>query len=186
MQFRFNFTLVVWIIGIIGLLICLRYLYKRIKHKSTLDKSKFAPNFNSSIMKKYNILSISFIMIVGLSWIMNLGWFRVIFLIPMIVHIFLFFFSNRSYHRYASESSRSMSLINSFNYGTFLFGYVLLPDFGDTEDSIRVVFGLISNEIFVGIAFYVSLLLLVTNFILIVIQIIYTRKVKRALQNKNN
>lgn len=134
-------------------------------------------------MTKYNVLSILFLIIVGLSWVMNFGLLKFIFLIPMIFHAILFYFSNRSYHRNTNKSSRTMFLINSCIYGTYLLGYILLPDGGETKDSLRVLFGFINNEQFINIATVVSGILLVANLALIIIQIIYTVIVK--LQNKN-
>lgn len=128
---------------------------------------------------KYNILSILFIVIVGISWIMNLGWIRFIFLIPMIFHAILFYFSNRSYHSNSNKISKHMNLVNSSVYATYLLFYILLPDGGDTEDSFRVFFGLIRNELFINIANVASGLLLVANLVLIIIQIIYTIKANR-------
>lgn len=136
-------------------------------------------------MTKFNILSMLFIIIVGLSWFTNIGWIRVIFLVPMIFHAILFYFSNRSYHRNTNQSSRTMLIINSCIYGTYLLGYILLPDGGDTEDSIRVFFGFIKNQQFINIAAVVSEILLVANIALIIFRIILTLKVKRELQSKN-
>lgn len=134
-------------------------------------------------MTKYNVLSILFLIIVGLSWVMNFGLLKLIFLIPMIFHAILFYFSNRSYHRNTNKSSRTMLIVNSCIYGTYLLGYILLPDGGETKDSLRVLFGFINNELFINIATVVSGILLAANLTLIIIQIIYTVIVK--LRNKN-
>lgn len=187
MVFREDFILFFRIIVIIVLLIFLGCLYVIIKKKITSNKNKvrFIQDLNSTNKVKYNILSILFIIIVGISWVMNLGWIRVIFIIPMIFHAILFYFSNSSYHRNNDKISKPMNLVNSAVYGTYLLFYILLPDGGDTEDSIRVFLGFIKNEMFVDIAAVISQLLLVANLILIIIQIIYTVKVKRELRNKN-
>ncbi|MCZ8517389.1 hypothetical protein O9H85_34590 [Paenibacillus filicis] len=99
-----------------------------------------------------NILSILFILIVGVSWFMNLGWIRIIFMIPMIFHAILFYFSNSSFHRNKNKISNSMKLVNSSVYGTYLLCYILLPDGGDTEDSFTVFFRIIKNEMFINVA----------------------------------
>lgn len=76
-----------------------------------------------------------------------------------------------------------MKLVNSSVYGTYLLCYILLPDGGDTEDSFTVFFGIIKNEMFINVAAVASELFLVANLVLIIIQIIYTKKGKRELRN---
>lgn len=177
MEFKFNFTLAVWCIVIMVLFIYFIYLCVRKEKHNNIN--------NYIVTRKYNILSILFIMIVGLSWIMNMGWLRFLFVIPIIFHIFIFYFSNNSYHKHANGKSKSMSYINWCNYATFLLFYVFLPDGGDTEDSFRVIFGLIKDEKFIDIAGSISYILFISNIMLIIIQIIYTQKVKIENHNKN-
>lgn len=125
-------------------------------------------------MRKYNILSILCVIIVILSWFLNMGWLRFLLTIPILIHIVIFFISNGLYNRYVNKTPRYLLLINIFNYGTFLCGYVFLPDFGDVEEASRAMFGLVKNKSFIDIAFDVSLSILFINIILIMVQIIFT------------
>lgn len=179
-----NSLLIFRIIAVIVLLFFLACMYLIIKKKITSNKNKVKLNQEPSANNvKYNICSILFILIVCLSWFTNLGWIRAIFMIPMIFHAILFYFSNRSFRRNNNKISKSMDIINSSVYGTYLLCYILLPDGGDTESSIRVFFGLIKNEAFINAAAVASELFLVANLVLIIIQIIYTKKAKREPGN---
>jgi uncharacterized membrane protein YoaK (UPF0700 family) len=137
-------------------------------------------NSPRSTRVKFNLLSLLCIFIVGVSWCTNIGWIRIIFMIPMIVHAFIFFFSNRAFHKIEKSSiPDSMRLANFFTYATYLLCNALLPDGGDTEDSIRVFFGLIHNGLFIDAANIASELLFIANIGLISFQFIHIGNVKR-------
>ena len=147
-------------------------------------KGDFIEEHSTANRVKYNTLSILFIAIVGLSWFMNIGWIRVIYILPMLIHAIVFYLSNSSYHRNKNIASKNMNIVNRLVYITYLFCNVLLPDGGDTADSVRVFFGFITNDLFINIASVVSEVLLIVNLVLIIIQIIYTMTVKLDIKDE--
>ncbi len=178
MVYNETFSLIIQIIPVIALLFLIGCVYVIIKNTMRVIKNKEYANHTFRHVSKYNLVSILCIAVVILSWFTNTGWIRVIFMLPMIVHAIVFYFSNWFYHRNYDKNSKSMNIVNRFVYGTYLLGNSLLPDFGDTEDSIRVFFGIIKNDIALDIAGIVSELLLIANVVLIIKQIIYTVQVK--------
>ena len=87
--------------------------------------------------------------------------------------------SNYLFYRNKFEPSKKMSIINALVYVTYVFYYVILPDGGDAQASIRMFFGLIKDYRIISIAFLVSRLILAVNICLIVTQIIYAFKSKK-------
>ncbi len=67
------------------------------------------------------------------------------------------------------------------NVTTFYLGYILLPDGGDTNDSIRMFFGLVNNEKIVSFFFVFSILLILINFALLIYQYIVRKKVNENI-----
>lgn len=129
------------------------------------------------------IFHMVFVAVAGLSWFLNVGWIRAIFLIPMLIHAILFYYSVYAYHRSGIES-REMRISAYFAYGSFLLFNVLLPDGGDTSDSIRFFFGLIHNGGAMNAAQAISMLALALNLFLIIYLIVQTRKAKRAARKQ--
>ena len=138
----------------------------------------------SKILK--TLMYLLYPIIIILSWIMNIGWLRIIFLIPMIIHAVLFQFSNLNFHRYHQTTSKNMKKINKLGYCTFILFHILLPDGGDTDDSFRVFFGLNKNERLIDIAGSSSEVFLLMNLIIITLQLIYIKKIKRKNEDRKS
>lgn len=131
-------------------------------------------------IKSFNIL---FSLIIILSWILNIGWIRLIFLIPMIIHAIIFYFANRKILGHINTPAK-MKIKSLFAYLTLLLFHVLLSDVGDTDDSMRVFFGLIKNERIIDLTGYISGISFILNLILLVILFIDKSKRKSGVTKK--
>ncbi len=133
---------------------------------------------------KYNWLTFLCILIVAVSWFLNIGWFRIIFLIPTLIYTLIFILSSSFFPHNYYKTPLFMKIVNNSVYGTYLLSNILLPDGGDTADSGRVFFGLVKNEKLIEAGFIVSVLCLFANFVLVIIQSIYTITIKEQLKNE--
>lgn len=131
---------------------------------------------------KYNIASAVGIAIFVASWIANIGWYRFLFAIPMIIHAVIFFVSNNYYRKHCRGSDR-LNALNHCVYISYVLFYILLPDGGDAPDSMRAVFGLVINEALIDIFGIAAGLLCIINIALIVIQLVHASGIKRLVVN---
>ncbi|UHA73766.1 hypothetical protein [Paenibacillus sp. 481] len=133
---------------------------------------------------KYNMISLLCISIIVLNWFMNIGLFRVFYSVPMIIHVILFYFSNRTFHRMEYQKSNVMKLVNYAVYVSFLLFHILLPDTMGTAGSDRVFFGLITDTELIDTASVAAILLFGVNFILLLVQIVYNWRIGRKLRTE--
>ena len=136
------------------------------------------PRWRFSIVPRDRVLTDRFVtglvsVTVVLSWVLNLGWFRVLFAIPMVVHLVLFRWAALRYAR--AHPAQGLLL---FHWVTFFLGYLLLPDFGDTEDSVRVLFGLVTDRTWIDVLMAVSLVCLAAS--LALTAVLFVRGRRRA------
>ena len=126
---------------------------------------------------KNKVIIISFFsfILVAFSWVLNIGWYRVLFVIPIVLHLVIFIIVNYKYYKKISLKLDFISKINIFSF--YLF-YIIFPDGGDTPASTRTFFGLIhlNNDIILSIFSLFSIILLVFNIIIIFIQLYKIRK----------
>lgn len=120
-----------------------------------------------------------------LSWILNIGWLRLLLVFPIILHLLLFTFAQRYYARYGVQRTRLTELVRYANLGTFLLSYILMPDGGDTVESMHAVFGLIHRHDVIDYLFIIAQGLLILNIVLIVAQIVLAWRGKRTNRPSN-
>ena len=130
----------------------------------------------------YNTLSYGCIILVGVSWVTNIGWIRLIFFPVTVVHAVIFFLANYFYCSYAKASSK-MRLVNLGVYTTYLLTNILMPDFGDTPDSIRVMFGLLDARNLSGLFTFLAAMFFLVHLVLVIIQVVYTVRERRKKKN---
>ncbi len=122
--------------------------------------------------KSKNILfPIMTIAIIALSWILNLGWIRLIFAIPILIHLLIFLISICHSFKSTVKNRKALTLV-ILNITTFYLGYILLPDGGDLKGSERMLFGLINNEKVISPFWGISIMLILINWGLLIHQYI--------------
>ena len=138
------------------------------------------PKKNNSIKspKTRNIPSTVCIVIAAVSWVVNMGWYRVIFTwiaIP-IIHPIIFKIVNIRFARLVklTGSTLKTKFLSVLSCATYLLAYLLLPDGGDIG-STYMFFALIHSDkvlIFLPIA----ILFFFANIAIMIIQFINTKQ----------
>ncbi len=118
------------------------------------------------------------IIIVGLSWIFNMGWLRVIMTLVLIpfINAVIFLVINLIVSKYIDESNE-LKNINILFCLTYLLTYLLLPDAGDIGE-MYVFFHLIHNNLFSYICGIISFAAFIGHIALLIFQIVELVKVK--------
>ncbi len=109
-----------------------------------------------STRSKLNILSAVLILVAAASWVLNIGWLRVIltwFLAP-VSHAALFFLGNHFCAKYISEN-KWLKLVTVCSYVIYLSLYLLLPDFGDVGQGY-LFFHLIESNVAASVCMVIS------------------------------
>ena len=134
----------------------------------------------NSIKRKYTLIAILCVIIAIVSWILNMGWVRLIltFLAVPIIHTVAFMIINNFSLSYIDKSIKLKRYV-VFTYITYLAGYLLLPDGGDVGP-MYVLFGLIHNDVVASIAYTISSIAFIGNIVLLILQIIERKKVSRG------
>ena len=127
---------------------------------------------------KYTLTSFLCIIIAIISWFLNFGWLR-FFLTFLAVHTIAFIIINSFSLSYIDKSAGLKRYV-ILTYITYLVGYLLLPDGGDVG-SMYVFFGLIHNDVVASISYNISSIVFIGNIVLLVLQIIERRKIKKKL-----
>ena len=159
--------IIFWILPTLSVILSVAVLVKSIIHKRKTGVS---------IKLKCNIISIVCTVVVAASYILNIGWLRLIGIwlgIPFI-HSSIFVLSNSLAADYFVFLKKNIIL----SYITYFLGYALLPDF--TVTGTHVFFGLIHNEAFVTVCGVVAQIALVVNIICIVNQFIRRITIKKT------
>jgi hypothetical protein len=107
------------------------------------------------------------------SWLLSLGWLRILFGLFMVIH-FIGFRLVSWFHLRARANPADKLLLSG--WATFCLGYFLLPDFGDTQDSQVAFFGLIRHGTFFGELLAIASVLLAANLVLLIVLVVKTRK----------
>ena len=138
-----------------------------------------------STRSKLNLLSIVFILVAAASWVLNVGWLRVIltlFLAP-VFHAVLFFVGNHFCARYIPQN-KWLKLVTGCSYVTYLLLYLLLPDFGDVRPGY-LFFHLIENDMAASVCMVISEGLFFLHIAILVMQYVlcflHRSKQKRGL-----
>ncbi len=126
----------------------------------------FRTTFKSKNIK-FIIFSIITITLIVLSWILNFGWIRLLFAIPILIHLSIFLNSVHSSYKNMVNNRKNWTIL-ILNIVTFYLSYILLPDGGDAPNSQKIIFGLVNNEKIVSIFGEFSIILILINFGLLI------------------
>ena len=113
------------------------------------------------------LLSLVSAAVMVLSWFLNIGWYRFLLLVPMLTHLAAFLVI----HSFVHARGEIPPLVNRLalaNIALFNLCYIVLPDAGDTSDSVRMLFGLVTNGTAVDAAWYASLVLFPASILMII------------------
>lgn len=160
--------IIFWILPTLSVILSVAVLVKSIIHKRKTGVS---------IKLKCNIISIVCTVVVAASYILNIGWLRLIGIwlgIPFI-HSSIFVLSNSLATDYFVFLKKNIIL----SYITYFLGYALLPDF--TVTGTHVFFGLIHNDMIILVCGVVAQIALVVNIICIVNQFIRRITIKKSI-----
>ncbi len=129
----------------------------------------------------YYVMMIMCILIVTASWILNMGWYRVIltWLAVPFVHPVIFAVINSKALPNLIYSAK-LKIYTLITYITYVLMYAFLPDGGDVG-STYVFFGLINNGTAVHILAILSTVSLVAYIVFTILQVIESGKVKKKL-----
>lgn len=135
----------------------------------------------NNIKLKYTLIAVLFVIIAVVSWIFNMGWLRFIltFLAVPIIHTIAFMIINNISLPYINKSVKLKRYV-VLTYITYLLSYLLLPDGGDVGP-MYVFFGLIHNDVVASISYNISSIVFIGNIVLLVLQIIERRKIKKEI-----
>ncbi len=160
--------------GMVGLLLVIGLIVLGIvKAIKTLKQNNFY------CKKKTILMSLLYILIVIVSWFLNMGWIRffMTFLLIPFVHAVVFFLTNFFATKYFDKSPKIRKL-NFWFIISYLITYLLMPDGGD-YGGMYFFFGLIHSDTLAGIANFVSSVAGIAHIVLFVLQIVEIRKIKR-------
>jgi hypothetical protein len=142
---------------------------------SNLKKSKHPEN-----IKYFYMLPMSIIVML-VSWILNLGWFRVVltWICFPIIHAIIFGIVNGKALKKLHLSAK-LRVYTVVSYVTYLISYLSFPDAGDYGPPYAF-FGLIRNSNILYIALPISLACFAANIVITVLQIIETCRVQEPV-----
>lgn len=145
----------------------------RIILKSRQDSDKKRRIFISIFMSLLSIF------IAAISWLLNMGWVRMIMTLLLIpfIHALIFFFTNL-FMTYYEDKNKSTKLLNLLFILTYLLLYIFLPDGADTGE-MYFFFGLIHSNSLSGIAQCVSRMAFLGHIVLFILQIIQAIRTKK-------
>ena len=137
-------------------------------------------NSNSNSSAKIVIATVGSMFVAALSWILNMGWLRLILtlLLVPILHGVAFLVSNIVFSKYTNASPR-MAKLNLMFIVTYLALYIFMPDGGDVG-GMYFLFNLIHNDVLSYIAFIISDLAFAGQILFFGMQIHEIRKIKKT------
>ena len=153
----------------IGIFFGARYIVKKYK------QSKF--NGNKTAKKWYVVIILSVVIMI-LSWIFNMGWFRVVLTwLPLpLIHTIAFLFINiKTANKVSSFKKMKKYIILSCT--TYLLSYLLFPDGGDVG-SMYLFFGLIRNDMIANIMMYIAPIIFIVNITVLILECLELKKCK--------
>ncbi|MBR3576020.1 MAG: hypothetical protein IKL42_01305 [Clostridia bacterium] len=161
------FFLSALIIGIIiGIVIFFKSLISSIKTRN-------------STKLKYTLVCILCVIIAMAAWIFNFGWLRMIltFLAVPVIHTIVFMVITNFALLHIDKSSEIKTYV-IISYVTYLLSYISLPDFADMGPTY-VFFGLIHNDAFADISFYITFTAIAVNIVFLILQLVKCVEIKR-------
>lgn len=130
---------------------------------------------------RYVLLTVVCLLLAGVSWLFNFGWFRVFLSwigFPLAYGAF-FCFANCKASARAAESG-TMKKYVLWSCITYVIAYFCFPDGGDIG-GMYVFFSLIQNDAVSTVALCLSLVAFVANIILLILEIIMASKWKKPI-----
>jgi hypothetical protein len=112
------------------------------------------------------------------SWIVNIGWYRIILTwIPIpLIHTVAFIIVNFKAIRNVAHSDKLKKYI-SWSWATYLTAYLLFPDGGD-DGAVRVFFNLIRNDVLCTIAMCAAIICFCANVAVLSLEYDDCKKIK--------
>lgn len=125
------------------------------------------------------LISVSFILIAAVSWILNFGWLRffMTFLLVPFLHAVIFFLINWFISAH-TDKSKKIKLFNLLFCITYLLTYIFLPDAADHGEAY-FLFGLIHSDILSDAAYAAASAAFVAHIVFLILQIIEFIKLKK-------
>ena len=142
--------------------------------KAKIEKSKSSKN--------NIIMTVVFIFIAAISWLLNFGWLRFImtFMLIPFTHAIIFFLANLHVGKYLDKSTK-IKKINLCFMITYLATYIFFPD-GADYGGMYFFFGLIHNDILSIIAMCISYIAGLSHIILFIVQLVQIIKIKKSIK----
>ncbi len=113
----------------------------------------------------YYFLMIICMILMAISWIMNIGWYRLLltFIAFPIIHSVLFINVNGKALLKLSASPK-LKKYTILSFATYLLSYLTFPDGGDIGP-MRVFFGLVQSNVIAMIAFHLCLISFIAHIV---------------------
>lgn len=127
---------------------------------------------------KYYFLMLLCILIMTASWLLNMGWYRIIltWLAFPIIHLVLFIIINGKI-LLKLFCSKALKVYTLLSYVSYLLFYLMLPDGGDIG-TMYVIFSLLHNNTVAYIAGVLSVTSFFAHIVFTVFQLIEIRRLK--------
>ena len=168
-----SFIIVIMII----IKVLLRIFKKILADKILFTMIQIAPNF------VYDVFIFISILIVFISSITNIGWLHILYSGLIMLHIIIYYYITEINRIMNGKFSKLIHIAISISFSLM---YIVLPDGGDTDDSIHGFFGLVENRIVLNIFSIISVVILIFSILaFITILLAYNRK-KHLTRLSNN
>ena len=154
---------------VIGVIFLVRFIIKK-RQRIKVNGDRTA--------KKWYVMTALCVVIMLCSWILNMGWFRVILTwLPLpLIHTVFFILINLKAAAKASSSQR-LEKYMILSCLTYLLPYLLFPDGGDIG-GMYFFFGLIHNDTVAKIMMYITPILFNINIAVLILESIELRRCK--------
>ena len=126
----------------------------------------------------YRAVTVLCVVIMLASWIVNIGWYRIILTwIPIpLIHTVAFIIVNLKAISNMGRADKLKKYI-PWSWGTYLTAYLLFPDGGD-DGSVRVFFNLIRNDVLCTIAMCAAIICFCANVAVLSLEYDNCKKIK--------
>lgn len=164
--------MIVLLMALVGIVLL---IYTGVVGRKTKDYTRF----------EYTLAALVCMFVAGVSWITNLGWFRIyitILAIPFI-HTVAFFFVNY-FSAARIDNSPWLRRLTPASYITYLAGYLLFPDVADVG-GMYMFFGFIRNDAIAALCGWLAVAAFVANVIITVCQLILTIRTAMRVEVKD-
>lgn len=141
-------------------------------------EAKIAKTNENREFKRWYRIIISSVFIMFVSWICNMGWYRIILTwIPIpLVHTIAFLIINIKFANIASNY-KFLGKYIIFSSVTYLLTYFLLPDGGD-GGGMYAFFTLVRNDTILNVMTYISLICFIVSIVVLFIEYLQLKKYK--------